>query len=250
MATTTCSTAAAGNDTLNGGGGNDTLVGLGSGTAVQPVASCLGDDTLDGGPGNDRLDGDWNTAAGDELIGGPDIDRVLFSTCGSAATVTIDTDAASSNDDGCTDGSGDIASDDVHQDVESVTGTAVRRHDHRQLPRQHLRRQRATSRTSAPDGNDTLNGDPAGCLAATTDGTEADFMGGGEGNDTFNGDGSGQRRLRHGHLRQPLHGYAVSVGRRAPYQATARSVSPSTTPPTTATASATPPTTSTATSTA
>ena len=41
------------------------------------------------------------------------------------------------------------------------------------------------------DGNDTFNGDPAGCLAATTDGTEADFMGGGEGNDIFNGDGTG-----------------------------------------------------------
>ncbi len=66
----------------------------------------------------------------------------------------------------------------------------LRRHDHGQLRRQHVRRQRRYDRPPAIDGDDTFNGDPAGCLAATTDGTEADFMGGGEGADIFNGDGS------------------------------------------------------------
>ena len=98
--------------TIRGQAGNDSLTATGA------------DDTLNGGAGNDRLDGGGNTAAGDELAGGADIDRVLFGTCGSGVTVTIATSAASGNNDGCTDGSGDTANDDVYQDVESFTGTA------------------------------------------------------------------------------------------------------------------------------
>ena len=55
-------------------------------------------------------------------------------------------------------------------------------------------------------------GDPAGCLAATTDGTEADFMGGGEGNDIFNGDGSGNAGFDTVTYGNPYFGWAVSVG--------------------------------------
>ena len=98
--------------TIRGQSGNDTLTATGA------------DDTLNGAAGNDRLDGAGNTAAGDELSGGADIDRVLFGTCGAAVTVTIATSAASADNDGCTDGSGDLPNDDVYQDVESFTGTA------------------------------------------------------------------------------------------------------------------------------
>ena len=61
------------------------------------------------------------------------------------------------------------------------------------------------------DGNDTFNGDPAGCLPATTDGTEADFMGGGEGNDIFNGDGSGNAGFDTVTYGTPYAGHATSA---------------------------------------
>ena len=165
------------------------------GVSCSPIALCGGNDTLngdagndslDGQLGNDRLDGGNNTAPGDELIGDVGIDRALFSTCGSGATVTIDTDATSSNDDGCTDGSGDIASDDVHQDVESVTGTNFGDTITGNCFANTFAGEAGTTDGSA-GGNDTLNGDPAaGCTAAAG---SADFFGGGEGNDVFNGDG-------------------------------------------------------------
>ena len=164
--------------TIRGQSGNDTLTATGA------------DDTLNGGAGNDRLDGAGNTAAGDELSGGADIDRVLFGSCGTGVTVTIATSAASADNDGCTDGSGDLPNDDVYQDVESFTGTAFGD----TITGNCTANTFAGSVDTTPagtDGDDTFNGDPAGCLPATTDGTEADFMGGGEGADTFNGDGSG-----------------------------------------------------------
>ena len=211
-----------GNDTINGGGGNDTVQGIFGIGACAPVENCTGNDTLngDGGDdtlygdlGNDRLDGGNNTAVGDELIGGADIDRVLFSTCGAAATVTIDTDAASSNNDGCTDGSGDIASDDVRQDVESVTGTQFADSITGNCLANTFAGSANVANDVAPvDLGDTMTGDPAGCLAATTDGTEADFMGGGEGADTFNGDGSGNAGFDTVTYGSPYTGHAVSGG--------------------------------------
>ena len=78
----------------------------------------------------------------------------------------------------------------MFQDVESFTGTAFGD----TITGNCTANTFAGSVDTTPagtDGDDTFNGDPAGCLAATTDGTEADFMGGGEGADIFNGDGSG-----------------------------------------------------------
>jgi RTX calcium-binding nonapeptide repeat (4 copies) len=210
-----------GNDILNGGDGDDLLQGTYGIGGCAPVENCTGNDTLNGEGGNDTLYGDigndrldGGTGVADELIGGPDIDRVLFSTCGSAVTVTIDTDAASSNDDGCTDGSGDFAFDDVRQDVESVTGTESGDTITGNCLANTFAGSANVAADVAPiDGNDIFNGDPAaGCLVATTDGTEADFMGGGEGSDTFNGDGSGNAGFDTVTYGAPYTGHTTSGG--------------------------------------
>ena len=48
-----------------------------------------------------------------------------------------------------------------------------------------------TADLNDPSEADTLNGDPTGCLLAGTDGSESDFLGGGDDDDDFNGDGTG-----------------------------------------------------------
>ncbi len=79
------------------------------------------DDPLNGGGGNDRftMAGNLGDASGDELTGGADIDRADYTGCDTAVTVTID----GTNNDGGTCGNGSAATDDVHTDVESITGS-------------------------------------------------------------------------------------------------------------------------------
>jgi Ca2+-binding RTX toxin-like protein len=175
-----------GPDTITGSTGVDNLFG---GDGADVLTGGLEDDTLSGEGGNDRLDGGENTSDGfgDFLNGGTGIDRVLFASCSSAITVTV---LLGGPNDGCTDGSGDFATDVVPADIESVTGTPFGDTITGSCFANTLSGT-PSGANGAADGNDTLTGDPAGCLAATTDGTEADFMGGGEGNDTFDGDGSG-----------------------------------------------------------
>ena len=142
------------------------------------------DDPLNGGGGNDRfaMAGNIGDASGDEITGGTGIDRVIYTLCGTAVTVTID----GANNDGGTCGDGSTASDDVHTDVESITGSNV--------ATDTLTGSCAANTISGDSGTtdggagaaDTLNGDPAAC---TPNG--GDFLGGGEGNDSFNCDGTG-----------------------------------------------------------
>ena len=175
------------NDTINGGADNDTITGGD------------GDDAMDGSTGNDRfLVGDNSgDASGDELTGGADIDRAVYTSCTTAVTVTID----GANNDGGVCGTGSAATDDVHTDVESITGSNV--------------------------ATDTLTGS---CSANTIVGDSGTTDGGAGGADTINGDPAPARptaatssaaaratthstatdrrhaRLRHRHLWRPLRG--------------------------------------------
>ena len=162
-------------DTINGGADNDTINGGD------------GDDAMNGGTGNDRfLVGDNSgDGSGDELTGGADIDRAVYTSCTTAVTVTID----GTNNDGGVCGTGSAATDDVHTDVESITGSNVATDS---LTGSCLANT-IVGDSGTTDGGagaaDTINGDPAAC---TPNG--GDFLGGGEGNDSFNCDGSGARR--------------------------------------------------------
>ena len=90
------------------------------------------------------------------------------------------------NNDGGTCGDGSSAGDDVHTDVESITGSNV--------ATDTLTGSCSANTISGDSGTtdggagaaDTINGDPAAC---TPNG--GDFLGGGEGNDSFNCDGTG-----------------------------------------------------------
>ncbi len=159
-------------DTINGGADNDTIIGGD------------GDDAMDGGTGNDRfLVGDNSgDGSGDELTGGADIDRAVYTSCTTAVTVTID----GTNNDGGVCGTGSAATDDVHTDVESITGSNVATDS---LTGSCLANTIVGDSGTTDDGAgaaDTINGDPAAC---TPNG--GDFLGGGEGNDSFNCDGTG-----------------------------------------------------------
>ena len=187
----TCGFGTAGDDVhtdvenVTGSQFNDTITGSASSNLF---IGGDGDDALNGGAGNDRFMVGFNNGdgSGDELTGGPDLDRADYFTCTTLITVTID--GANNDGGGC--GNGSSAGDDVHTDVESVTGTALGDAITGSCHANTFVGDPGTTDGSA-GGNDTLIGDPASCLAATSDGTEADFIGGGEGNDTFNGDGSG-----------------------------------------------------------
>ena len=86
-------------DRVSGGGGNDFLAGYD------------GDDTLDGGPGDDTFD---PAPGADDVLGGPGYDTIVYyRSAGEPVTVTLDDQA----DDGI---AGEA--DNVHRDVEDVTG--------------------------------------------------------------------------------------------------------------------------------
>jgi hypothetical protein len=171
------------NDTLNGGTNNDTLNGNAGNDTLNGED---GDDTLNGGDDTDRLDGGKNAGMGDELAGDAGIDRVLWGTCTSGITMDIATSTSSDEDDGCS-GDGNDNSDDVHSDVESVTGTVFNDTITGNCDANTIAGDPGSTNGSA-GGADTLNGDPsAGCTAASG---STDFFGGGEGNDSFNGDGT------------------------------------------------------------
>jgi hypothetical protein len=157
--------------TINGGDGNDTVFGS------------LGADTHNGDDGNDRITANDGN---DSYSGGLGLDRVIYDP-GCTDSISVDIDGAAGDDNGCH-GGGD--SDGFGASVESITGSPFADTIIGSCQANTF----AGSASTANDGvdlADTFTGDPASCLAATTDGTEADFMGGGEGADSFNGDGSG-----------------------------------------------------------
>ncbi len=162
----------AADDTLNGGAGNDTITGGD------------GDDAIDGGTGNDRFNVGFNNGdtAGDELTGGADIDRAIYTTCGTSVQVVID----GANNDGGTCGNGSTGTDDVHTDVESITGSNVATDTLTGSCSPNTIAGDSGTTDGGAGGADTINGDAAVCAP-----NGGDFLGGGEGNDVFNCDGSG-----------------------------------------------------------
>ena len=122
------------------------------------------------------------TRAGDELTGGADIDRAVYTSCATSVAVSID----GANNDGGTCGNGSTATDDVHTDVESITGSNAAT----DTLTGSCSANTIVGDSGTTDGGagaaDTINGDPAVCAP-----NGGDFLGGGEGNDTFNCDGSG-----------------------------------------------------------
>lgn len=128
-------------ENLTGGSGNDTLVG--SATA----------NTLHGGPGNDVIDGG---AGADQIYGDSGADTADYHTRLSAVTVDPDNVA----DDGGT-GEGD----NVHTDIENITGGNGA---------DRLTGSSAANHLNGGPGNDTLTG-----------GAGADYLDGSTGNDTI-----------------------------------------------------------------
>jgi RTX calcium-binding nonapeptide repeat (4 copies) len=162
----------AASDTLSGGGGNDTITGGD------------GDDAIDGGTGNDRFNVGFNNGdtAGDELTGGADIDRAIYTTCATSVQVVID----GANNDGGTCGNGSTGTDDVHTDVESITGSNNATDTLTGSCSPNTIAGDSGTTNGGAGGADTINGDAAVCAP-----NGGDFLGGGEGNDVFNCDGSG-----------------------------------------------------------
>jgi hypothetical protein len=174
--------------TIDGGDGDDgNILGSDANDVILGGPSSDNDNAavgLNGGLGNDRIDGGTNGGTGDLINGGSGIDRVLWSTCGAAATVTI---GVTAGNDGCTDGSGDEATDTVGADIESMTGTAFGDTITGTCSANTFAG--SSSTVDGGDGADTFNGDPNTCNSPSANGD--DFFGGGEGADDFNGDGTG-----------------------------------------------------------
>jgi hypothetical protein len=154
---------AATNSTITGGDGNDRLIGA---AGADVLIACAGDDSETGGGGADvLLDGFFNCAGGgndsldggtgaDAIFGGPGDDTVTYAGRTASVFVTLDDSA---NDGGSGEG------DNVHMDIEDVTGGSGN--------------DRFTGDTDAntlrgEGGNDLLDG-----------GLGADFFDGGAGND-------------------------------------------------------------------
>jgi hypothetical protein len=197
----------AGNDTINGGDGNEGSIQGGSGN--DTMNGDAGNDNLEGQDGNDILDGGAGTdtvghgtedtgndflrggTGNDTFGGGPGIDRVLYDDHAAGVTVTIDGVANDGNDTDDTAANPDVPADNVGTTVEAITGS--------NFNDTLTGRCANVNETFAPiGGDDTVNGDPAGCATPGND-----FMGGtgcvapactapsgtANGNDTFNGGG-------------------------------------------------------------
>ena len=125
----------------------------------------------------------WTRAGRRDSPAATDIDRVIYTRLRDGRRRDASTRA---NNDGGTCGDGSAASDDVHTDVESITGSNV--------ATDTLTGSCAANTIAGDSGTtdagagaaDTINGDPAACAP-----NGGDFLGGGEGNDTFNCDGTG-----------------------------------------------------------
>jgi Ca2+-binding RTX toxin-like protein len=163
--------------TMNGDAGNDTMTGANSTGVLEGAPT----DNLNGGIGTDRMTG---LAGIDIYNGGADIDRAVLNT-GATSAASITLDGVANDNDG--DGNGN---DNVQANVESITGTTMGDSLTGSCQANTFAGSPGTT-SGTTDGADNFVGDPAGCLASTTDGTEMDFFGGGEGNDVFDGDGSG-----------------------------------------------------------
>ncbi len=95
---------------LVGGTGNDALTGN---SLDNRLTGGLGNDTLTGGGGDDVFDEGAAASGQDTFIGGAGVDRVDYGTRSTALTITID---GAANDGAASE------QDDVHTDVEAITG--------------------------------------------------------------------------------------------------------------------------------
>jgi len=108
-----------GDDIIRGGAGNDALVGDGG---ADQVAGDAGNDAIDGGAGDDQLEfGGAAIPAGvgggaDDLRGGAGKDRLSYNDRGAGVNLTLDGRPG--------DGPAGEA-DNVHDDVETIVGTAL-----------------------------------------------------------------------------------------------------------------------------
>jgi Ca2+-binding RTX toxin-like protein len=151
-----------GNDTLNGGDDNDTLLG---GDGNDTLVESNGNDTANGGNGNDTFsEGSVTTNGSDVFYGGPGIDTVDYHLRVNGVGISPD----NVFNDGYFSGSTSIEGDNVHSDVENLTGGAA---------------------------SDIIKGSAAANVISANAGS--DYIEGGAGNDTENG-GPGNDRFYEG----------------------------------------------------
>jgi hypothetical protein len=146
-----------GASTVNGGIGDDEIIAGGSFGSDRPNA-------LDGGGDDDTFDISRATGA-DDVVGGSGVDGVLYATHG-AVNVTLD----DSNNDGSTN-----EHDNIHADVEDVTGTAGGDKLVGSSAANRLDGVGGTDRLEGLDGPDTLIGG-SGSLDATFGGAGSDLI--------------------------------------------------------------------------
>ena len=179
---------------LIGGGGNDRLVGGGKADVLDAGA---GDDRVAGGGGNDSITG--GTGA-DDLRGGDGIDTVDYRDHAAGVTVTLDdrTGDGNASDESVRARAGAVTPlpttaprDDVHSDVENLSGTS--KADHLTGDRQANRLDGGFGADvlAGGAGDDTLNGGvvqryPDGSFLRSVD-DAGDTVTGGPGNDVVRG---------------------------------------------------------------
>ena len=148
-------------ENVTGGSGNDALLG---GAPANVLTGGGGEDSLDGEAANDVLDGGLGN---DVLTGGAGTDTVTYAGRSTSVTVVLDGLA----------GDGEAGEDDdIHTDVEAVTGGAGD---------DVLTGSSAVDTLSGGPGADTLHGEAGADILNGEDG--ADVLEGGAGGDTHNG---------------------------------------------------------------
>jgi Ca2+-binding RTX toxin-like protein len=193
---------AGGGDTIASGGGDDFVAGnaLAGAFGFQPGAED-GDDTIDAGEGDDTLAGG---AGADDLAGGPGTDGALYSdhgitqfdgeATGEPVTVTI----GGADDDGNAEDGPAGARDDVHADVENLSGSALGDTLVGDDDANNLEGGGGADTISGHGGADTLgggsdtvadtlNGDAGNDVAVASSSTDAQGQQAADGGDTFDG---------------------------------------------------------------
>jgi Ca2+-binding RTX toxin-like protein len=166
----------AGGDVIDGGAGPDSLYGN---DGADVLAGDTGDDILHGGAGDDRLDGgdgddrlEWldsdDHPGADDYRGGAGLDQMSYGAHAGAVAVTIDDQA----DDG-----GPGEGDNVHADIEFLTGSAGN---------DQLTGNDGANRIDGGSGNDAIFG--LGGDDALNGGRGDDTVDGGSGHDSLYGD--------------------------------------------------------------
>ncbi|KAA1421285.1 hypothetical protein F0U44_02950 [Nocardioides humilatus] len=145
-------TGSEGNDFLSGSSLDNVLLGMGGNDKLRDFP---GADHVFGGDGDDTFVAPSNADSGDEYDGGPDVDRILYSSRGQPVTITL----AGGADDG-TGGEGDSISG-----IEDAVGGG------------------GADTIVGTTGDDILFGN--GGIDLITDGPGADDVNGGGGNDVF-----------------------------------------------------------------